>query len=52
MAAPDYYNQIMPYLVMPDAEKFIAFIKAVFDAEEKLVVRNPDNSIMIHPHSP
>ena len=46
MPIPDYYQPIMPYLVMPDAAEFIAFIKAVFDAEEKLVVRNPDNSIM------
>lgn len=46
MAVPDYYQPIMPYLVMPDAEKFMAFIKAVFDAEEKMIFRNPDNSIM------
>lgn len=36
----------MPYLVMPDAGEFIAFIKAVFDAQERLIVRNGDESIM------
>lgn len=46
MSVPDYYQPIMPYLVASDADKFIAFIKQVFDAEEKLVVRNPDESVM------
>ena len=46
MAVPDYYQPIMPYLVVKDADEFISFISAVFDAEEKLVVRNPDNSVM------
>jgi uncharacterized glyoxalase superfamily protein PhnB len=46
MATPDYYLPIMPYMVLKDADDFIAFIKNVFDAEEKLVVRNPDDSIM------
>ena len=46
MSVPGYYQPIMPYLVVKDADGFIEFIKAVFDAEEKLVVRNPDNSIM------
>lgn len=36
----------MPYLVLRDADGFIAFIKTVFDAEEKLIVRNQDDSIM------
>ncbi len=46
MSVPDYYQPIMPYLVIKDADAFIAFIKAVFDAEEKLIVRNPDESVM------
>jgi PhnB protein len=46
MSVPDYYQPIMPYLVVKEADEFIAFIKAVFDAEEKLIVRNPDESIM------
>ena len=46
MPVPNYYQPIMPYLVVKDADGFIAFIKAVFDAEEKMIFRNPDNSIM------
>ena len=41
MAVPDYYQPIMPYLVLPDADGFIEFIKAVFDAEERMIFRNP-----------
>ena len=43
MAVPDYYQPIMPYLVVKDADEFIAFIKAVFNAEENLIVRTPDD---------
>lgn len=43
---PEHYQPIMPYLVLENADEFIDFIKAVFDAEEKLVVRFPDGSIM------
>jgi len=46
MSAPDYYLPIMPYMVLDDADNFIGFIKKVFDAEEKLIVRKPDGSIM------
>ena len=46
MAVPDYYQPIMPYLVLPDADGLIEFIKAVFDAEERMIFRNPDDSIM------
>jgi PhnB protein len=46
MSTPDYYLPIMPYMVLENADGFMKFIKAVFDAEEKLVVRNPDESIM------
>ena len=46
MSIPDYYHPIMPYLVVKDAEGFIEFIKAVFDAEEKLLVRHPDGKLM------
>jgi uncharacterized glyoxalase superfamily protein PhnB len=46
MSAPEYYFPIMPYMVLEKADDFIEFIKNVFAAEEKLVVRNPDNSIM------
>ena len=46
MTMPDYYQPIMPYLVLKDADGFIRFVKAVFGAEEKMVVRNKDGSIM------
>lgn len=46
MSVPDYYQPIMPYLVVENSNEFIEFIKAVFDAEEKLIVRHPDGSLM------
>lgn len=46
MSVPEYYQPVMPYLVMPDADEFIAFITTVFGAEEKLIVRNPDETVM------
>lgn len=36
----------MPYLVVKDAEKFIDFLKAVFNADIKLVVPREDGTIM------
>lgn len=45
MSVPNYYQPIMPYIVVSDADAFIDFIKRVFDAEERLVVRNPDETI-------
>ena len=46
MSIPEYYSPIMPYLVVSDAEAFIQFIKAVFNAEEKLRVNMDDGSLM------
>ena len=46
MSTPDYYQPIMPYLVLKDAEGFISFVKAVFGADEKMIVRREDGSIM------
>lgn len=46
MSVPNYYQPIMPYIVVSDADAFIDFIQKVFDAAERLVVRNPDGSIM------
>ena len=46
MSVPDYYQPIMPYLVVTDADEFITFIKDVFDAEERLIVRHPDDAVM------
>jgi uncharacterized glyoxalase superfamily protein PhnB len=36
----------MPYIVVRNAEAFIDFIKAVFNAEEKLRVNMADGSVM------
>jgi PhnB protein len=46
MSTPDYYSPVMTYMVLKGVDEFVAFIKAVFEAEEKLIVRNPDESIM------
>lgn len=46
MSMPDYYQPIMPYLVLKDADGFVEFVKAVFGADEKMVVRKDDGSIM------
>jgi uncharacterized glyoxalase superfamily protein PhnB len=46
MAKPDYYTQIMPYIIVDGADEFIAFIEAVFDARERLMVPHEDGSLM------
>jgi len=35
----------MPYLVVKGVDEFIAFLRDVFDAEERLMVRNPDGTV-------
>ena len=42
----DSYSTITPYLVVPDADTEIAFLKAAFLAEETLCHRNDDGSVM------
>ena len=32
---PEGYQRVMPYLILPDAAKFIAFTQKVFEATEK-----------------
>ena len=46
MKMPDYYQPIMPYLVLKDADDFIDFLRKVFGAEERMAFRNEDGSIM------
>ena len=46
MKAPDYYQPIMPYLVVKDAERFIDFLKDVFDADIRLIVPREDETVM------
>jgi len=33
---PSYYNTVMPYLILEDAEEFLKFAKSVFQAELKM----------------
>ena len=40
------YNTVMPYLIVPNAAKFIDFMKTVFDAAETYRGMRDDNIIM------
>jgi len=42
---PDFHS-VTPYLIVPDAERFITFLKTVFGAEERLRVNREDGSVM------
>ncbi len=44
---PSHYQTVMPYLILPDVSVFIAFTRAVFDAEEK-VKHMDDNERVMH----
>jgi uncharacterized glyoxalase superfamily protein PhnB len=46
MQIPKQYNRVMPYMIVPNAYKFIAFMKEVFDAEEQLIVPRSEGIIM------
>lgn len=48
MNVPDHYQPLMPYLVVENADDFIAFITTVFDAEEKLRVNRKDDGSLMH----
>jgi uncharacterized glyoxalase superfamily protein PhnB len=43
---PDYYNTVMPYLILKDVSKFIAFVSAVFGAKEKMRYRDDDGRVV------
>jgi PhnB protein len=43
---PQGYQQVMPYLIIKDANKFLNFMKAVFEAEEKYKHMRDENTIM------
>lgn len=43
---PEHYSPVMPYMVLPDAEGFVKFIRDVFDAKEVLRVNTDDGSVM------
>ena len=46
MKIPEQYNRLMPYLIIPDTANFLAFMKAVFNAEEQMIVPRADGGIM------
>jgi len=43
---PDYYNRVMPYLMVQNVARLIEFVQTVFDAELRLKVDRTDGSIM------
>ena len=43
---PKHYSPVMPYMVLRDAEGFIKFITAVFDATEILRVNHENGELM------
>jgi len=46
MQIPAQYNQLMPYLIIPDAGEFIPFMKTVFGAVEQMLVHRGEGLIM------
>jgi PhnB protein len=40
------YRTVTPYLVVPDADAELKFLKSAFGAIESLCHRNPDNTVM------
>ncbi len=42
----DTYRTVTPYLVVPDADAELAFLKAAFGGTEANCQRNPDNTVM------
>ena len=42
----DTYRTVTPYLVVPDADAELAFLKSAFGGAEVLCHRNPDNTVM------
>jgi PhnB protein len=42
----DPYRTVTPYLVVPDADAELAFLKAAFGGSEANCQRNPDNTVM------
>jgi PhnB protein len=42
----DTYRTVTPYLVVPDADLELSFLKAAFGGTEVVCHRNPDNAVM------
>lgn len=43
---PEGYHTVTPYLIVPDVEGQIAFLKEAFDAEERSISRDGEGHIM------
>ena len=48
MEIPSGHQTIMPYLIVPGAEKFSAFMQKVFDAEETFKRLREDEKTVMH----
>ena len=46
MKIPPHYNQLMPYIIIPKAYKFMDFMKDVFGATEQIIVPRGEGVIM------
>ena len=46
MKIPSHYNRLMPYMIIPNAYKFIEFMKNVFGATEQIIVPRTEGVIM------
>jgi len=46
MKIPTQYNQLMPYMIIPNAAGFVSFMKDVFGAEEQMIVPRSEGVIM------
>jgi PhnB protein len=46
MKIPSHYNRLMPYMIIPNAYKFIEFMKNVFGAAEQIIVPRSEGVIM------
>jgi PhnB protein len=46
MKIPSQYNRLMPYMILPNASRFIVFMKDVFGAEEQMIVPRSEGIIM------
>ena len=49
MKIPVQYNRLMPYLIVPEAYKFIEFTKNIFGATEQTIVpRTGSENVIMH----
>lgn len=46
MKTPDYYLPVMSYLIIDKVASFLRFMKAVFNAEEKMMVLREDGTVL------